>query len=64
MKKYSVPASIDVWIDVNAEDEEQARDIAKSITFDLVDKNTENKKYEISFGDIAEDVGEATEGGA
>ena len=59
MKKYSVPASIDVWIDVNAEDEEQARDIAKSITFDLVDKNTENKKYEISFGDIAEDVGEA-----
>ena len=24
-----------------------------------MDKNTENKKYEISFGDIAEDVGEA-----
>ena len=59
MKKYSVPAVIDVWINVNADNEEQARDIAESMTFNLVDKNTENKKYEISFGDIAEDVGEA-----
>ena len=59
MKKYSVPAVIDVWINVNAEDEEQARDIAESMTFNLVDKNTENKKYEISFCDYAEAVGKA-----
>ena len=59
MKKYSVPAVIDVWINVNADNEEQARDIAESMTFNLVDKNTENKKYEISFCDYAEAVGEA-----
>ena len=28
-------------------------------TFNLVDKNTENKKYEISFCDYAEAVGKA-----
>lgn len=59
MKKWCVPASIDLWVWVNADDEEQARDIVKSITFDLVDKNTENKKYESRFGDCAEDVCEA-----